>query len=108
MTEQDVRAIATLLVQAGLVSLVMPLLVAVVVQSTWPRRAKEIVAIATSLGAAALTVMATGGEARSFVIMAPLIAFGTQEMYRRFWKPSGIAPWIEDVTTVVKPPEAGK
>lgn len=104
MTTGDVGAMARLLVQAGLISLLMPLVVAIVVQSTWPRRAKEIAAITTSLLAAALMVAASGTEPVNFVIVAPVIAITTQEVYRRFWKPSGIAPWIEDVTTIIKPP----
>lgn len=105
MTEESIASFARLLVQAGAVSLLMPLLVSVVVQSGWSRRAKEIVAIVSSLAAAGLTVLATGSDPVDFLVIGPLIAIATQEMYRRFWKPSGIAPWIEEATTFAKPPE---
>lgn len=106
--EQQVLTLVKLLVGAGLLSLVMPLFVSMIVQTGWPRRAKELTAISSCVIVAWLTLVATGQDFANIVLVAPVMAVLTQKAYKDFWKPSGIAPWIEQITTVIKPQEPVK
>lgn len=84
----------------------MPVIIAIVVQSKWSARAKELVAFGSCFLAAAATVYMTGGlalrprSAAEFGTDLLLILVATGAAYTKFWKPTGIAPFIEQLTNL--------
>ncbi|HEY9523108.1 MAG TPA: hypothetical protein VIR33_07700 [Thermopolyspora sp.] len=84
---------------------VMPLLIAVVVRAHWPAWTKAAVAVVTSLAAGTAGAWAAGeltGLPWAGSVVAALVA--SQQAYARWWRPTGIAPWVEQVTTPAKEP----
>lgn len=94
--------IAQVIWQTGLISLLMPLIVATVVRSDWSRTAKEITVIITCSIAGLITVLATGQDVSNLAIVIPVMVALTREFYGRYWKSTGIAGWLEDLTTPKK------
>lgn len=82
------------------VGALLPALVALVNRSHWPAAAKGVVVIASSLLAGAVTAWATGDlNGKTFAQSAAVIAAAAVAAYHAWWKPTGIAPAIEQATT---------
>lgn len=93
------------------VGVVLPLLTAIVQRPTWSAKWKKVVAVAAALVAGVVAVTADGGwdqfqygHLTAATILGVLAA--SQTSYDLLWKPSKIAPWIEDRTTRKKPQQA--
>lgn len=85
---------------AGVVGFLMPILVSIVVQASWPDWAKSLVAFAASLIAGAGTAHFAGNLVGRDVVSNALIVFTVGiATYYGFWKPTGIAPKIESATS---------
>lgn len=85
---------------AGIVGFMMPVAISVVVQQAWSDAAKAVAAFGCCLLAATGTAYFSGlldvtDIARCFLIVWTL-AIGT---YYGFWKPIGVAPKIEAMTS---------
>lgn len=93
-----------LVVAAGVVSLFMPVLVSIVVQSQWRREIKELAVVASCLVVGAMGMIATGNDLSNLIVVLPVMVVMTREAYRRYWKDTGLAQWIEQLTDV-KPSE---
>lgn len=93
------NTIAQVIWQTGLISLLMPLIVATVVRSDWSRTAKEITVIITCSIAGVISVLATGQDLSNLAIVVPIMIALTREFYARYWKGTGIAGWLEELTT---------
>ncbi|MFD9248368.1 hypothetical protein [Streptomyces bottropensis] len=82
----------------------MPLVTAVVQRPEWSVRAKKIVAAVMALIAGVVTVAADGGLEQfehgvpTFATIAAVLAV-SQSAHDLIWKPTGIAPAIESVTS---------
>lgn len=82
----------------------MPLLTAVVQRPHWSVRAKKVVAAVMALVAGVVTVAAAGGLDQFQHGIPTLSAIGavlavSQSAHDLIWKPSGVAPAIESVTS---------
>ena len=89
-----------------IVGIVMPLLVAVVHQAGWPRRANLAIALLSCAGAGVLTAWAAGQLSGQEVVVAVAIVFSAaQAAYQAYWRDSRLLGAIDERTTVVRPPE---
>lgn len=94
-------SLAQVVVLLSAIGALMPLLVSVVVQSRWTSHVKALIAFG-SVAALGFGAVLSDAAAMSDVFVAlPVAAVTMQAMYEKYWKPTGIAPWIEDVTNVV-------
>lgn len=85
-----------------IVGIVMPLLVAVVHQAGWPRRANLAIALLSCAGAGVLTAWAAGQLSGQEVVVAIAFVFSAAQMaYQGFWRDSTAVEWIDSKTTVV-------
>jgi hypothetical protein len=87
------------LVGAGVLSMAMPLVVSVIIQQGWSRPAKEATVLASSVAVAVLGVIAAGMNPLDVAIALPVLVALTRRAYIDYWKPSGLAPWLEQVTS---------
>lgn len=85
---------------SALIGVAMPLVVSLVNQSTWPKGIGAVVALGTSLIAAGVTCWVGGDlKGNDYINSAGLILISTVATYHLFWKPTGIAPKIEALTS---------
>ena len=81
----------------------MPLLVALVVQSKWHVIAKSAVAVASCAVAGVVTAVAAGDlTGQTFASGALIVLALCGTTYMTFWKTTGIAPWIEKFTNITR------
>lgn len=82
-------------------SVIMPPLIALLNQRTWPATVKGLVALVACLAAATLSGALSGklsfGDWKTTALTVSASAFAA---YRVWWQPSGIAPIIEAATSV--------
>lgn len=84
----------------GVLAFLLPPIIAVITQRHWSSQVKGAVAFLVCVAAALLMVLYEAGfnwtdwRNASLVIVSGAIFF-----YHQFWKPSGIAPAIEEKTT---------
>lgn len=85
---------------ALVVGSLLPMLVAVVVRSSWPAWVKGAVAVGSSLVAGTVTALATGelGTAKGWVQSIVIVFGASMVTYKAFWQPTGIGPAIERAT----------
>jgi hypothetical protein len=86
----------------AVVSVVMPLIVAVVVQSHWRKELKGAVALAACLIAGIGSVFITGTDIQDLAVVIPLVLVASQTSYHTFWKPTGLVPNLEAATDLQK------
>lgn len=102
----NTEPVSDLVMWSAIVGFVLPPLVAFVNQATWPGWARALVALAACIGAGAGTAAfdgsLTGQRWATAVLVVLTAALG---FYTTFWKPSKIAPAIEQATTLSSPPE---
>lgn len=80
----------------------MPFVIALINQSTWNPKLRGIVAFFACLGAAALLAALHGTLTLThWRDTAVLVTGASLVMYHALWRPSGLAPAVEDATTVV-------
>jgi VIT1/CCC1 family predicted Fe2+/Mn2+ transporter len=85
---------------SALVGTLLPLLVAFVNRSTWSSGAKAVVAVISSAIAGTVTAWLNGELSGRDVVTAILIvATATVASYHGLWKPTTIAPAIEEATS---------
>lgn len=101
---EQIMSIAQLVVATGLVSMVMPALVAIVNQSSWSHTAKETTVAVVCIVVGFLGVAASGHPLNNLLIVIPLMIGLTRKAYMDYWKPTGLADWIEKLTDVRKEP----
>lgn len=81
--------------------IVMPLVVATVIQSKWPGWLKGIAVILSTLGVAVVDTFTTGQlTGKTFLENAVIIFTAAIAAYTMFWKPTGIASKVESVTNL--------
>ena len=97
--DQHVQALAT---YTGIVSVIMPLIVAVVVQSHWRKELKGAVALAASLIAGLGSVFINGTDFKDLGVVIPAVLVASQVSYHTFWKPTGLGPNLEAATDLQK------
>ena len=73
----------------------MSLSVSALVGSTWPSPAKALIAFLMCVIGAFVPIAVSGVELTNLILVLPLLWLGTQAFYRLWFKPTGIAPWIE-------------
>ncbi len=93
------QALAT---YTGIVSVIMPLIVAVVVQSHWRKELKGAAALAACLIAGVGSVFIDGTDPKDLGVVIPLILVASQASYHTFWKPTGLVPGLEAATDLPK------
>ena len=76
-----------------------PPVIAVIQQSKWSPRVQSLVAFAFYLAVAAVTAWLAGlFTPGGYVRLALLVFLSGASSYTAFWKPTGVAPAIENVT----------
>lgn len=92
-------------IDLALGGVVMPFVISFVNQSGWSPKLKGLVAFAACLGASVL-LAALHGELTldSWRDTAILVTGASIAMYHLLWKPSGLAPAVEDATTIAPGP----
>lgn len=79
----------------------MPFLIAIINQSHWSPKVRGVVAFAACLGAAALLSALHGTLTLThWRDSAILVTGAAMVMYHALWRPSGLAPALEDATTL--------
>lgn len=89
---------------AAIVGTTLPLAIAVISQSGWGTRTRSLLTAGLSVLAAIGTVHFAnpgGLEAAPLVITTAAILTLAGSTYRTFWKPSGVAPAINEATNVL-------
>lgn len=77
----------------------LPLLVAIVCREKWASWVKGIVVLLSSLLVGLLAAWAGGDLVGKGVVQSVIVVWGTAlATYNMFWKPTGIAPWLERIT----------
>lgn len=92
---------------SALVGALLPMLVAVIQQHTWPTWVRSVAALVSSLVAAIPTVYLQGPQDFTWsrwTTAALTILTVTLATYESFWKKTGVAPAIEAATSPTKPP----
>ena len=74
---------------------VMSLITSALVGSTWPSPAKALVAFLLCIIGAFIPIVIAGVDLTNMALVLPLMWVGSQAFYRLWFKPHGIAPWIE-------------
>lgn len=88
-------------VWSALVGVVMPLVVSLVNQSSWPKGLGAVVSVATSLAAAGVTCWLHGDlNGNDYLGSVSVILSASFATYHLFWKPTGIAPKVESLTSL--------
>ncbi len=83
----------------------MPLVVALINQARWPATIKGLSSFAVCAAAAAVTVYVRGDWGAETWLRTVLVIFLTAiATYRLWWRPSEIAPRVEQATTLSSSP----
>lgn len=86
---------------SAIVAFFVPLVTAFLVQSKWSSRVKAVVFFAVSLVAAGGTAYFQGElTGKRFLDSALVIVAAAAAYYHGFWKPTAIAPTIEEQTNL--------
>lgn len=89
-------------------AVVLPPIIAVVNQAHWPAPVKGVVAAITCCISALIAVYLRGPvHVATWRDTAMLTALGAFGAYRIFWRPTGLAPVLEAITTVGHPVPTG-
>ena len=88
---------------SAVVAFCLPPVLSVLIQSKWTARVKAMVFFGVSLIAAAGTAYFQGDlTGRRWLDAALIIVAGAAAFYHGFWKPSTVAPTIEERTNLVE------
>lgn len=87
-----------------------PILVSLVQQPRWSQSLRAIVALVVAVIVGVLTVLANGGfaDASGSLGIIALVLVASNTAYKTFWKPTGVAPVIEDKTSPGNQPVVGR
>jgi hypothetical protein len=85
------KALAAIGFGSGAVSLV----VAAIVGSSWPSQAKQAVALLTCIIGAFILVLVAGVDLTNLALVIPMMIITCKIVYVKWFKPTGLAPWIE-------------
>lgn len=79
----------------------LPNVIAIVVQPTWRKEARGLVAFGVCVVTGLLIALLQGDIGRSEDVAASVVAVlvTSQVLYQALWRPSGIAPAIEQVSS---------
>lgn len=87
------------------VGFVSPIILSIIVQPGWSSRAQAVVAFIWSLIAGGMTAYFGGALNTQDVVSCVLIVLVSAiSFYKGFWKPTGIAPVVENATAIKKAP----
>lgn len=90
-----------LTVWSAVAGAVLPPLIAVVNQPRWARWVRALVTVGVCVAAGAFTAHLQGAFTGGRWLQAGLVvAFAAVGTYRAYWHPSGIAPAVEQATSV--------
>lgn len=113
----SLTALLNLLAASGVAGTLLPVLIALVTQQHWSPRVKGLVTATLSLLGGLFAAWQQGQFAHGWQVAATVVFLTASTAYAAFWKPTGIAPLIEELTTFsrrglppapqVKAPEAG-
>jgi hypothetical protein len=73
----------------------MSLITSALVGSNWPSAAKQMTAFLICIIGAFIPIVVAGVDLTNMAIVLPLMWVGSQVFYKAWFKPSGLAPWIE-------------
>lgn len=78
---------------------VMPLLVAFVTTHDMPSQIKELIVLISCVGVAFIGCLIMQVDITNLLILFPTLLISSRLAYQHYWKPTGLAPWFEDLTT---------
>lgn len=91
-----------------IVGFFLPTVIAFLVQTGWSQRLQAVVMFAACAVASVVTVLLQGDLTRErFVEAGLLILITTISSYKGFWKPTGVAPALEEKTNLNAGPPSG-
>lgn len=85
------KALAVIGAGSGVASLLTSLLV----EANWPSKAKGLVALLVCVIGAFVMILASGINPTNLVVVIPTMWISCHLFYVRYFKPKGIAPWLE-------------
>lgn len=92
---------------SAIVGFIMPNVLAVIQQPGWSSRTRSLLAFVAALGAAAGTIYFRGEFNTEDILTSVLaIVVTAQATYQGLWKPSGVAPAIEQKTSSPLPTQS--
>ncbi len=95
----SLTALLNLLVASGIAGSVLPVLIAIVTQQHWSPRVKGLVTATLSLLAGLVAAWQQGQFGHGWQVAAAVVFLTASSAYAAFWKPTGLAPLIEELTT---------
>lgn len=85
---------------AGFGAGIMPIIVSIITQAHWPKEVKEVVVLLSCIAISILGGVVLNIDFGNLVVVIPTMLFSARLAYQQYWKPTGLAPWIEDATTI--------
>ncbi len=95
----SLTALLNLLAASGIAGSVLPVLIAIVTQQHWSPRVKGLVTASLSLLAGLAAAWQQGQFTHGWQVGAAVVFLTASTAYAAFWKPTGLAPLIEELTT---------
>lgn len=88
-------------IAAAKLGVIMPLIVSTLAQPRFSARARTLLSFVSCLAAGACVCLATGVFSGLNWAAATLIClFVSWSLYEHFYKPVGLAPWVEEITSL--------
>lgn len=97
MLKVDPALFAIVAQLAAVNAILTPVIVATVTKSHWENKYKAVVAFCCCLLSALIAVV-LGGDIVSVAVALPAAMIAMQKAYTMYWKDSGLAPWISQLT----------
>jgi hypothetical protein len=83
---------------ASLISVLAPLIILLLAQSHWGSKAKGVVVAVVCIAGGSGSVYFGGGNFADLAVTIPAVLVASQMLYHTFFRPTGIAPWLEQLT----------
>src|SRR5688500_16998578 len=106
-TTQQLIDLVKIIALSGIAGNFMSLFVSAIVAADFAPRAKEIIAVLTCVAASVIGILLTGLDYTNIAIVFPAFIVGCLGSYRLWWKPTGIASWLEDILITNKNDKGG-
>ena len=83
---------------AALNALATPVIVAAITKTKWRGAVKSAAALVCVLVSAALALLQQGTNFTDIAVAIPVCAVAVDQVYKRYWKDSGMLLWLSQIT----------
>lgn len=94
----DSQTLALVAQLAALNALATPIIVATITKSKWSSTVKSAAALGCVLVSAALALLQQGTQFTDIAVAIPVCAVAVDQVYKRYWKNSGMLAWLSQIT----------